>query len=443
MSLTVKGMKLNMSNKAFSFIEIAKNTGIDIIDNNNITIWSGKYGGNIKPKGPLAGKKIGVVVASEFSDFQAYYLISYIGEYGGICEFLLVDWVKWKYTRPAFPEKGVEGMWGLHIDPIAVMGGDKNKYYKSISKADPKEYDAVIALGGHSSDVMVTEDNVLTFIRQAYSNGAFMCCIGSGSMPFIAAGIMNDVRCTGNILVDFMLKKIGIYEAAPVVQDRNIITAMDTINTPELLMVLCKAFDPDFEDFKKNILQGKKILITVSNDYEDIELIAPVLEYIYRGADITLATFQSAVMSRPPLLGSDIIIGNYGTSIPFQEIPSCYYNIKKIQDVKMSDFDIVQIPGAFCPWNIVKTGNTHWLKEVYNAGKIIASICHGPIAVAAADLAKDKKMTGWLACEDAIKIMGGSFNADWAACIDERIVTGRTPAEIPEFVDAITEVLLK
>lgn len=435
--------KANMLSADLSFLDVVRNTGIGIVEHDDLTIWSGEYGGNIKPKGPLAGKKIGVIIASEFSDFQAYYLISYIGEYGGICEFLLVDWITWKYTRPATSTKGVEGMWGLHVDPIAVMGGNKTTYYKSLSKADPKEYDALIILGGHSADVMVTDDNVIGFIKEANDNGAYMCCIGSGSMPFIAAGIMKGVKCTGNKMVDYMLKKIADYEALPVVRDKKIITAMDTINTPELLRVLCKAFNPDFEDYRKNILKGKKILITVSNDYEDIELVAPVLEYVYRGAEVTLATFESVLRSRPPLLGLDVIVGNYGTSIPFQEIPDRYYNIKKLQNIKMSDFDIVQIPGAFCPWNIVETGNTQWLKEVYIAGKTIASICHGPIALAAADLVKDKKMTGWLACKDSVEIMGGTFNTDWAACIDGQFVTGRTPPEIPEFVDAITEALLR
>ena len=244
-------------------------------------------------------------------------------------------------------------------------------------------------------------------------------------------------------MVSYMLKKIANYEASPVIRDKKIITAMDTINTPELLRVLCKAFNPGFEDYRKNILKGKRILIIVSNSYEDIEIAAPVLEYIYRGAEVTFATFESILKSRPPLLGLDVIVGNVGTTIPFQEIPDCYYNIKKLQDVKMHDFDILIIPGAFCPWNIVETGNTQWLKEACSAGKLIAAICHGPIALAAADLVKDKKMTGWLACKDSVEIMGGTFNTDWAACIHGQLVTGRTPPEIPEFVDAITEILLR
>jgi hypothetical protein len=64
-------------------LEIVKQTGIDIVQDGDIVFWQGEYGGQTKPQGPLAGKKVACLVGSEFSDFQAYYLASYIGEFGG------------------------------------------------------------------------------------------------------------------------------------------------------------------------------------------------------------------------------------------------------------------------------------------------------------------------------------------------------------------------
>jgi hypothetical protein len=40
--------------------------------------------------------------------------------------------------------------------------------------------------------------------------------------------------------------------------------------------------------------------------------------------------------------------------------------------------------------------------------------------------------------------MGGEFKPkEWAAAIDGRIVSGRTPQEMPEFIDALTVAVLQ
>jgi len=254
---------------------------------------------------------------------------------------------------------------------------------------------------------------------------------------------MAGKACTGNRLVDYMLKKIASFEDSAVVVDGKIITARDTVDSPVFVRALCKAFDPDFEDRRQGILAGKKMLVIAGEDFEDIELAVPVMEYIYRGASVTLATFRPVMRSRPPLVGLEVVQGNFGMSVPFQEIPESYYTIKKLADVGMDDFDAIQIPGAMCPYNIVEAGTPlEFLKQADAAGKIITYICHGAIPVAAADLIKGKKAAGWQASKDSIEIMGGEYSENWVAVVDGRQVSGRTPPEIPEYVDAIMVRLL-
>ena len=425
-----------------SVLDLAKQTGIDIVQEGDVTFWQGEYGGQTKPRGPLAGKKIACLVGSEFSDFQAYYMASYIGEFGGELEFLCVDWVVYKFTRPNIKIKGVVGMWGLTLDPIPVMGPSKHTC-KNLRDAAAENYDAVVILGGHSADVIVTEIEVKDFLNAAAENGAVIGGIGAGIMPMIRCGIMAGKACTGNRLVDYMLKKIANFEDSAVIVDGKIITARDTVDTPVFVRAICKTFDPEFEDHRQGILTGKKMLVIAGEDFEDIELAVPVMEYIYRGAKVTLATFTPVIRSRPPLVGLDVVQGNFGMSVPLQEIPESYYTIKKLADVSMDDFDAIQIPGAMCPYNIVEAGTPlEFLKQADAAGKIITYICHGGIPVAAADLIKGKKATGWQASKDSIEIMGGEYNENWAAVVDGTHVSGRTPPEIPEYVDAITVRLL-
>ena len=425
-------------------IKLAQQTGIEVVEENGVLSWRGKYGGRVKPNGPLKGKRIGILIASEFSDFQAYHLASYIGEYGGICEFIMMDWVIYKFVRPNIANKGVRGMWDLSVDPIPVMGTNKNADWKNLKDAKGGDYDAVVVLGGHSADVLVTEKEVTAFLKEAAEAGAVVSAIASGSIPLIAAGLLHGKRCTGDRTVDFMMRRIGTFVAEGVVTDGKIITARTTTETPWFFRALCAALDPGFQDPREGSLKGKSVLFPLGEDFEDIELVVPTMEFLYRGAEVIIGRFEPELRARPPLLGMDnVSVGNFGVTVPFQEIPDSYYTIKPLDDVKMSEFDVVFISGAFNPWNMVATGTSDWLKAPYSAGKGIAAICHGTIPVAAADLIHGKHVTGWLASRDAVEIMGGIFHSEqWAAAIDGNMITGRTPPEIPEFLDAIAVWLL-
>ncbi|MGD0726283.1 MAG: DJ-1/PfpI family protein [Spirochaetia bacterium] len=424
-------------------IETARRTGIDVVVRDDLTVWTGPFSGNNKPKGPLSGKRVGVVVASEFSDFQAYYLVSYIGELGGICEFLLADWMTWKFVRPNITNKGIRGMWDVSVDPMPVLGGNKNAAYKSLRAAAASDYDAIVIVGGHSADIMVIEPEIVGFVGECHRHGAIVGAIGAGVMLLIASGVIKGKRCTGDRTVDYMLKRIAQYTEEPVASDGTVITARGTPETPSFLEAMCIAVSPSYRDPWKGTLSGKSVLFLIGEDFEDIEVVVPTLELIHRGANVIIGKFPPEMKSRPPLIGLDVRTGNFGVSIPFQEIPETYYTLMDLAEIKMADFDVAVITGAFNPWNIVATGTTEWVKEAYTAGKIIAALCHGPIPLAAADLVRGKRLTGWLAAKDSVEIMGGEFHpGEWAAAIDGRIVTGRAPPEIPEFLDAISVALL-
>ena len=118
-----------------------------------------------------------------------------------------------------------------------------------------------------------------------------------------------------------MLKKISIFESSSVVVDGNVLTARATVDTPAFVRAICHAFEAGFEDPRKGSLAGKRALLVVTDNFEDIELVVPTMELIYRGAEVLIGKFPPELKSRPALLGVDIVTGNFGVSIPFQEIP--------------------------------------------------------------------------------------------------------------------------
>ena len=52
-------------------------------------------------------------------------------------------------------------------------------------------------------------------------------------------------------------------------------------------------------------------------------------------------------------------------------------------------------------------------------------------------------LAGWQACKDAVTIMRGIYSWEWSAVsavIDGKIVTEKVPDDLPEFIDAMTEI---
>lgn len=333
------------------------------------------------------------------------------------------------------------GLNGSRLLPPVVMQPGKD-YAANLSVANPADYDAIIILGGWSGDIMYADDVAINFIKGVVDRGIPVAAIGEGILPLIKLGVVNGKKVTGNKVVDYMLQKIADFRSESVVVDGNLITGRDTPDAPAVLRALCKIFDPNFKDIHKDILKGKKVMVMVADDFEDIELCSPALEFMYRGAELIVGLFKPFVRSRPPLVGLDVRVGNFGVSIPFQEVPDSYYKIIHEEDLKVSDFDLLWIPGAMNPLHIAAL-HREFVRDAYAAGKLIAVICHGPISAAAADIVGGKKLAGWLACEHSVCVMGGEFKPDWAAAIYGQVVSGCTPPEVPEFVEACTAALLK
>ena len=459
-------VSLGTAHAGTSFLKTAAQTGIAISEEGPITIWGGPLGGKMKKAGPLAGKKIGLMVACEFSDWQAYYLAEYVAEFGGVPQFIMNNNHLWKNTRPMNGIRIPRGTWGLTLtegmdglgingsrteypvvtkaDPNLAAPGVPGQPSGALKVADPNKYDALVILGQPLRRRPGGRRRGHGFYQKVADRKVPIAGIGAGIMPMINLGLLDGKNAVGNKLVDYMIRKRGVFHAGSVAVDGKMITGRDTFATPGVVRALCKVFDPGFKDVHKGMLKGKTVMAMTAEDWEDIEMCAPIMELMYRGANIIVGLFDPIQKARPAMLDSEVRTGSFGTTVPFQEIPLSYYSIVKVEDLKMKDFDLLFIHGAMNPWRLtVGSAAQDFLRDAYAFGKIIASICHGPIPVATADILQGKKSAGWLAVKDSVESMGGTYSWDWAAVIDGNVVTGRTPPEVPEFVDAMTEALLR
>ncbi|MDR1978369.1 MAG: type 1 glutamine amidotransferase [Synergistaceae bacterium] len=170
--------------------------------------------------------------------------------------------------------------------------------------------------------------------------------------------------------------------------------------------------------------EGKKILIFVENTFEDLELLYPRLRLIEAGAKVLVAGPQAG----------HVYVGKNG--YPFSSDIA-------IDDVKVSDFDGLVIPGGFAPDKLRRLEKVKSLtREFMEAGKLVAHICHAGWIPISAGICRGYKMTSVSAIKDDLVNAGAEW-VDEEAVIDRNMVSSRTPVDLPAFMQAIFKVLAK
>lgn len=165
-------------------------------------------------------------------------------------------------------------------------------------------------------------------------------------------------------------------------------------------------------------LSGKKVAILVEDLYEDVELWYPYYRLIEEGATVTL-------------IGSgrqDTFKGKHGLPATVD---------KSIDDVNAGDFDAVVVPGGFSPdYMRRKPPMIDFIREVGEAGKPVAAICHGSWALASAGLLKGRQTTSYFSIKDDIEGAGGEY-VDAPVVVDGNVITSRIPDDLPAFMPPI------
>jgi protease I len=200
-------------------------------------------------------------------------------------------------------------------------------------------------------------------------------------------------------------------------------------------------------------LSGKRIVLVTGHEFEDIELLVPVVRFSEEGADVTVATLPKGALGgahfSPRFYDPDKpITGRFGSTIPFVVLQEgLRWHHKEIPDLAIEDYDAVVVPGGFAPDYLRLDETTRaFIAGMYRAGKLVAAICHGPqvlISVDAnegTDLVNGRDVTCYAAVRDDIRNAGGNF-LEVPAVVSGNVVTGRCPDDLPDFCRAIIDYL--
>lgn len=171
-------------------------------------------------------------------------------------------------------------------------------------------------------------------------------------------------------------------------------------------------------------LQGKVVAIIAADMFEQVELAAP--RHALEGAGA-----ETHLISLSP--------GEIQGFNHFDKADKLMVD-KTIEEVDASDYDALMIPGGVGnPDRLRGDENVvRFVQELFEAGKPVAAICHGPWVLVEAGVVKGLTLTSWPTLQTDIRNAGGTW-VDQEVVVDQGLVTSRKPDDIPAFNDKMIE----
>jgi protease I len=188
-------------------------------------------------------------------------------------------------------------------------------------------------------------------------------------------------------------------------------------------------------------LSGKKVAIIVAHEFEDVELLYPLLRLSEEGAGIVVVPVREGLHPRP-YVEAKPVTGRFGHTVPIPVMgEGNRYTVGSIDELSADEVDCLLFPGGYSPDALRLHEGTLALVRAYHAhGKLLAAICHGPWVLISAGIMAGRRATGYVAVRDDLVNAGAEF-VDVPAVRDGNIVTGRVPDDLPEFCHEIIEAL--
>lgn len=166
----------------------------------------------------------------------------------------------------------------------------------------------------------------------------------------------------------------------------------------------------------------KRVAIIVAQNFQDEEFVYPYYRIMEEGWRVDVATPT----------GQDMM-GKYG--VPARATMST-------NDLKASDFDCVLLPGGFeSPDRLrIRPEVLQFVREMDEAGKLVAAICHGPWILISAGLVKGRKVTGYMSIADDLKNAGAAY-VEEDLVIDGNLISAPHYRNNGVFMRAVIEAL--
>jgi PfpI family intracellular protease len=165
-------------------------------------------------------------------------------------------------------------------------------------------------------------------------------------------------------------------------------------------------------------LKGLKIAILVTDGFELVELTEPRRALDEAGATTRIVSPKSATVRSWNFTDWDC------------ELPVDV----KLDEARPEDFDGLHLPGGVInPDSLrIQPKAMTFVKAFFDAGKPVASICHGPWSIIEVGAARGRRMTSWPSLRTDLRNAGADW-VDQEVIVDKGVVTSRKPDDIPAY----------
>jgi protease I len=170
-------------------------------------------------------------------------------------------------------------------------------------------------------------------------------------------------------------------------------------------------------------LSGRRVLLFAAPLYEDLELWYPKIRLEEEGATCLVAGLERTEYR-----------GKRGYPIR-PEVT--------VDQVEAHDFDALVIPGGYAPDILRRSTRVLRLtREIFEAGKPVAFICHAGWVPISAGIVRGRRGTSVGAIRDDLTNAGLLWE-DSPVVVDGNLISSRTPADLPHFCRAIIRALAR
>jgi protease I len=175
-------------------------------------------------------------------------------------------------------------------------------------------------------------------------------------------------------------------------------------------------------------LEGLKVAILVDDGFEEVELVKPRQALDEAGAKTVIVSPK----------------GERVRAWDFTHWSEDYQVDIALERAEPDDFDALLLPGGVInPDKLrIQPKAVAFVKAFFDAGKPVASICHGPWTVIEAGAARGRQVTSWPSLRTDLKNAGAEW-VDRETAVDQGLVTSRNPDDIPAFNRAMIDLFGK